>query len=62
MVAPFNFLQLPFAAGFGFVLFGERPGWSTLVGGIVIVASVFYIMRREAIVHRKFAPALPPGE
>lgn len=62
VVAPFNFLQLPFAAGFGFVLFGERPGWSTLVGGIVIVASVFYIMRREAIVHRKFAPPLPPGE
>jgi drug/metabolite transporter (DMT)-like permease len=62
VVAPFNFLQLPFAAGFGFLLFGETPGWSTLVGGVVIVASVLYIMRREAIVHRKVEPPLPPAE
>lgn len=62
VVAPFNFLQLPFAAGFGFVLFGETPGWSTLGGGVVIVASVLYIMRREAIVHRKVPPPVPPAE
>lgn len=62
VVAPFNFLQLPFAAGFGFVLFGETPGWSTLVGGVAIVASVLYIMRREAIVHRKVPAPMPPAE
>lgn len=60
VVAPFNFLQLPFAAGFGFALFGETPGWSTLAGGIVIVGSVLYIMRREAMLHRKSAPPVPP--
>ena len=60
VVAPFNFLQLPFAAGFGYALFGETPGWSTLVGGLVIVASVLYIMRREAVVHRKFQPPSSP--
>ncbi len=60
VVAPFNFLQLPFAAALGLAVFAEEPGIATLAGGGLIVASVVYIMRREAIVHRKAVSAPPP--
>ncbi len=57
-VAPFNFLQLPFAAALGFVLFAEELSVATLIGGTLIVVSVLYIMRREAILHRR-RPVIP---
>lgn len=53
LVAPFNFLQLPFAAGIGAMLFGETPGLSTLAGGLIIVGSGLYIMQREATLRRR---------
>jgi drug/metabolite transporter (DMT)-like permease len=60
VVAPFNFLQLPFAATWGFAAFAEAPGVATLAGGGLIVASVVYIMRREATVHRREV-SVPPA-
>ncbi|MBN2751460.1 MAG: DMT family transporter, partial [Rhodospirillaceae bacterium] len=59
VVAPFNFLQLPFAACLGYLVFAEMPGHATLVGGSIIIVSVLYIMRREAVVHRK-VNQIPP--
>ncbi len=59
VVAPFNFLQLPFAAAWGVAAFAETPGTATLAGGGLIVASAIYIMRREAAVHRKNVSAPP---
>lgn len=59
LVAPFNFLQLPFAAAIGVLAFGESPGMATLVGGLIIAASGLYIMHREAVVHRR--TPMPPA-
>ena len=47
-VAPFDYLKLILAGLIGFIVFGELPGLWTLVGAGVIVASTFYIARREA--------------
>lgn len=60
LVAPFTFLQLPFAVGIGVTLFGESPGLSTFVGGAIIVGSGLYIMHRERLKRRAPAP-LPPA-
>lgn len=48
VVAPFDYLRLPIAAGIGFVGFSELPTIWTFVGAAVIVASTLYIARREA--------------
>jgi len=47
-IAPFNYTQLLFAGLAGFVIFAEVPDRWTVAGAAVIVASTFYIGRREA--------------
>ncbi|MGE4527805.1 MAG: DMT family transporter [Rhodospirillaceae bacterium] len=61
VVAPFNFLQLPFAMLLGFICFAEIPAAATLAGGGIIVAAVLYIMRREAKVHSRVEQMPPPA-
>ena len=48
VVQPVKFLELVWAAIFGFAVWGEVPGQATLVGGIIIFASTTWIARREA--------------
>ncbi len=48
VVMPFDYLRLPFAALVGFWLYMEVPDWPTVVGGLIIFASVSYIATREA--------------
>ena len=55
LVAPVDFLRLPFAAIFGLVLFAEVPDAWTLAGGAIIALASAYIVRREAVLHQ-------PGE
>ena len=47
VIMPLDFLQLIWAAAFGFLLFAEVPGKFTLIGGFMIFASTFYIAWRE---------------
>ncbi|WP_337996496.1 DMT family transporter [Oleispirillum naphthae] len=61
VVAPFNFLQLPVSAVLGFAVFAEIPAATTLAGGGIIVASVLYIMRREAKTHARVEDIPPPA-
>lgn len=58
-VAPFDYLKLILAGLIGFIFFAELPGVWTLVGAAVIVASAFYIARREAAVSGTRKPAPP---
>jgi drug/metabolite transporter (DMT)-like permease len=48
LVAPFDYSQLLWTAGLGFLVFGETPSLSTWIGAALIVASGFYIFQREA--------------
>ncbi len=51
-VAPANYSQIVFAGLVGFLVFGEVPGPWAAAGALVIVASTFYIVRREARLQR----------
>lgn len=47
-VLPFDFSRLPMSAVIAYFAFGETPDIWTAVGGAIIFASTFYIVRREA--------------
>lgn len=48
VVLPFDFARLPISAAMAFLIFAEVPTVWTVLGGLVIFASTFYIARREA--------------
>lgn len=52
-IAPFNYTQLIFAAGAGFLFFAELPDAYTWIGAAIIIGSTLYIMRREARLKRR---------
>lgn len=47
-LAPFRYTELIFSACFGYFLFREVPTLATVLGGMVIVGSTFYIAYNEA--------------
>ncbi len=49
---PFSFLQLVWAAIFGFLLFGEIPDIWVITGGLIIVCAVTWLTYRESVVRR----------
>lgn len=53
VIMPIDFLQLIWAAAFGFVLFSEVPNQFTFIGGLMIFASTTYIALRESHVARQ---------
>jgi drug/metabolite transporter (DMT)-like permease len=55
VLAPYKFTAILFAALFGYLVFGDIPPWTTIVGAAIIVASGLYIFMRE----RKLARAEP---
>jgi drug/metabolite transporter (DMT)-like permease len=52
-VAPFDYVRLIFAGLFGYLFFAELPDEWSLTGAAIIMASTFYIMRREARLARE---------
>ena len=55
VIMPLDFLQLIWAAAFGFVLFAEVPNRFTFNGGFMIFASTTYIAWRESHLARQNA-------
>lgn len=49
---PFSYLQLVWAVLFGYLFFTEVPDIWVMLGGGIIVASVTYLMHREALARR----------
>lgn len=47
-VMPFDFLRLPIAAAFGYVLYSERPDLWVWIGAAIIFVATYYITWREA--------------
>ena len=52
MLVPFEYTGLVWAAGAGYVIWGEVPGQSTWLGGTIIAASGLFILYRETRVNR----------
>lgn len=51
-VAPFAYLGLIFATGWGYILYNEVPDLPTIVGALVIVVAGLYVWHRETRVQR----------
>lgn len=47
IVAPMQYSQIIWAAGYGWFIFGEKPDTPTVIGAGVIIASGLYILFRE---------------
>ncbi len=47
VVMPIDFLRLPWVAALGLVLYGEEPEAGAWIGGAVIFAATYTILRRE---------------
>jgi drug/metabolite transporter (DMT)-like permease len=56
-VAPFYYLMLVWALGFGFFIWGDVPSASLLLGSAIVVASGFFLFWREARLQRSVARA-----
>ena len=62
-VQPFDFMRMPFAVAFGFLMFSELPDLWTWVGGTTIFASSAYVAHREAqLARRRRAAAAAAAE
>ncbi len=48
-LAPYEYTMLPFGILFGFVLFGDLPAWSTVLGAVVVAAAGTYNIYRERV-------------
>jgi len=51
-VAPFYYLMLVWALGFGFFIWGDVPSAGLLIGSAIVVASGFFLFWREARLQR----------
>ncbi len=51
-VTPFYYLMLVWALGFGFIVWGEVPSASLLVGSAIVVATGLFLFLREARLQR----------
>ena len=52
VVAPFDYLRLPFTAILAYLVFAERPDVWTWAGAAIIIASTYTITRSEAALER----------
>ncbi|MGZ5986945.1 MAG: DMT family transporter [Caulobacteraceae bacterium] len=58
VVAPFDYIQLVWATGLGFLIWGELPHATTLAGALVVAASGVYILHRELVRRRSASPVV----
>jgi drug/metabolite transporter (DMT)-like permease len=57
VVAPFDYSQIVWATGIGFLVWGELPHPATVAGALIVAASGAYILHREL---RRFRPPTAP--
>lgn len=46
-VAPFEYTAMFWAAGYGFLVFGDVPGWATGLGGALVVGAGLFMLWRD---------------
>jgi drug/metabolite transporter (DMT)-like permease len=52
VIAPFKYTALPWAAVFGFLLFGQIPDIWIITGAMPVICAGLYIVHRERLKHR----------
>lgn len=52
-LAPFQYIQIIFAASWGYLIFGDFPDNWVIAGGTIVIASGLYVMHREATLAKK---------
>jgi drug/metabolite transporter (DMT)-like permease len=57
ILAPFGYINIIFMILLGFLVFSDVPGWWTLVGASIIIASGAYLLFRESQTAGSSAPA-----
>ena len=56
-VTPFYYLMLVWAVMFGFIIWGEVPSVSLIVGSAIVVSTGLFLFLREARLQRQLAPS-----
>ena len=59
-LAPYEYTMLPWGVLAGFLLFGELPSRSTLIGAVVVAASGSYNVYRERLRRAEERRGMPP--
>ena len=52
-LAPMQYLEIPFAAAIGWIVFSDWPNWLATIGIMVTISSGLYIVYRERKTSRK---------
>lgn len=65
-IAPFEYVSMLWGVTFGYLLFGEAPTWSVVLGGAIVVAAGIFIIFRERRLgleraRQRSAMGPPPG-
>ncbi|WP_280115357.1 DMT family transporter [Roseibium aestuarii] len=53
LLAPFLYVQIIWMVILGYLVFDDIPGWSTVAGASVVVASGLYILFREQVLRKR---------
>lgn len=53
LLAPFEYVAMIWAAGFGYIFFAEVPDAAIWTGCAIVAASGLYIIHRETVLHRR---------
>jgi drug/metabolite transporter (DMT)-like permease len=61
VVVPYQYSMIVWAVMFGYFVFGDVPGMSTVAGAAIIIASGLYIFLRERKLGRGEAAVNPPA-
>jgi drug/metabolite transporter (DMT)-like permease len=61
VVAPFQYTQILWGMGFGFMIWSQRPDRQMLLGAAVVISTGIYILHRETIRHPLVTSAAKGG-
>jgi drug/metabolite transporter (DMT)-like permease len=61
VVVPYQYSMIVWAVIFGFVVFGDVPSISTIIGAVIIIGAGFYIFLREQQLGREETVVNPPA-
>jgi drug/metabolite transporter (DMT)-like permease len=59
-VVPYQYSMIVWAVMFGYLVFGDMPAISTIVGAAIIIGAGFYIFLREQRLGRGVREVSPP--